>query len=521
MIRGTTIVACTLGLLTIAGCQQRPRDVILISIDTLRADALGVSGRETAKTPVIDALAKRGTRFTHGYAPMPRTTPGLASMLTGLWPHHHGSREVRSPVLNGTFLTTPLKKAGFATIAVTANPTAGTDQGFDRDFDFFKQSMSYRASKVTDLVADAVREVPSDQPVFVWAHYYDPHWPYHPPAAHRTARANACSELTMLDRGQKQSNVGGAAAGAMESCQAAYDSEIAYTDREVGRLLEALDAEGRLDRALVILTSDHGENFGEDELYYAHGRSVHEAGLRVPMIIAGPGVRKGHVEHSVFRLIDLPDTVVSLLGIEGARMPPDTDGADRSAVLRWSLRETLERLMGEEEPSAPPPLTFAESGGALLVKDHTALLAGRPRTGYCINDGQYSLCWSKAKSAALYDRNSDPELETDIRREQPDLYARLDGAKKRWSPGATRLRSVSDGRYKVIQRPRLEGGYSLVMVDLERDPAETTDIKDEHSETFEQLSNALEAWTKDVPGYIQEQLTDEQEAQLRALGYVE
>jgi len=507
-----------LALVLAAGCQSQPRDVILISIDTLRADRLGAAGYEAARTPTIDALAERGTRFTRAYAPMPRTTPGLASMLTGLWPHHHGSREVRSPVLEGTFLTTPLKRAGFATIAVTANPTAGTKQGFDTDFDVFEESMRYRASKVTDLVLESVREVSSDEPLFVWAHYYDPHWPYRPPAAHRTGAGDACFELTNLDRGVKQSNADGAAEQAMQSCRAAYDDEVAFTDSQVGRLLDGLEAEGRLDRALIILTSDHGENFGEDGLYFAHGRSVHEAGLRVPMIIAGPGVRQGHVESSVFRLIDLPDTALSLLGSKDIEMPTDTDGRDRSNLLRSGVRAAVSRWI---DADADAELAYAESGGALLLKDHTALLSGRPRTGYCINDQQYSLCWSRRTTPTLHDRNADPELQQDLREAEPQVYQRLDQARRRWTPGATRLRSVSDRRFKVIQRPRLEGGYSLAMVDLETDPAEATDIQHEEPEAFARMSRELELWTRDIPGYVQEQLTDEQEEQLRALGYVE
>ena len=154
----TLLVALTA---EIFGCDRKPpipENLILITVDTLRADRIGAYGKEGAGTPNLDALASSGTTFTRAYAPMGRTTPALASMMTGLWPHHHGSREVGHKVERGTFLATHLKGAGFATIGITANRLAGKKQGFSTDFDVFEEHPN-DASVTTDRAVEAVGNV--------------------------------------------------------------------------------------------------------------------------------------------------------------------------------------------------------------------------------------------------------------------------------------------------------------------------------------------------------------------------
>lgn len=502
-------------LLAGLGCKRKPpvpAHLILITVDTLRPDRIGAYGREGAKTPHIDALAETGTSFTHAYAPMARTTPALASLMTGLWPHHHGSREVHREVKRGTFLATPLKKAGFASIAIDANPAAGRKQGFDVDFDVFQENLRFTADAVTDRAIKAVRSVPEGERVFLWAHYFDPHWPYEPAKAWRRTGTAPCQKLSKLSRGIKQSNQGGHAAAALGSCWNAYDSEIEFVDHEIGRLLDALRESGHLENAVVVFTSDHGENFGEDGLFFAHGRSVHDAGLRVPLIVAGPGIRQGEQEETLVRLIDLAPTMLSLLAVAPEQALPGADGLSFASVLR-------EASTSPKEPSAT--LAFAESGGALIVDDHTALLSGRPRTGYCLNDGTRSLCWKGKGTPALYDRREDPRMKHDLRQERPDDFVELERARRRWEPGKTRQRAVSDGHFKLIERPRLGGGYARSLYELRVDPSETQDVQRQFPAEFARLAEALDAWVQDVPGYVPEALTDQEEAQLKALGYVE
>jgi arylsulfatase len=501
-------------VLALLGCERKPpvpTNVILITVDTLRPDRIGAYGMDAAGTPHIDALARRGTLFARAYSPMGRTTPALASLMTGLWPHHHGAREVAYKVEHGTFLTSPLKEAGFTTIGVSANPVAGQKYGFATDFDYFEEQMSGHSLWVTGKAVEQLRAVPQDKRLFLWAHYYDPHWAYFPPPDWRREDAGECDSLMKMSRGLRESNGDGSAARALPSCWSAYQSEVVYADHGIGKLLEALRAEGRLDNSLIVFTADHGESFGENGTYYAHGLDAHDADVRVPLIVAGPGVRRDARRNEVIRLVDLAPTILSIMGIPlgDYAESPGIDGEDLSHLLRSWWPDRDERL------------TFAESGNASMLDDYTHLLSGRPRAGYCINEGDYSLCWKDDAVPAMYDRSRDPRMENDLKETEPDRYQAMMAAKRRWPPGSARHRSVSDGRFKLVESPRFEGGFAQYLWDLETDPLESVDVRDEHPRVFARLEKALSAWTTELPEYRQAPLTKEQEAQLRALGYIQ
>lgn len=515
--RRCLFVCLALGLLLI-GCKRDkragPPDLILITVDTLRPDHLGAYGHETARTPHIDALARRGTAFLRAFAPMGRTTPSLASMFTGLWPHEHGCREVRTPLLHGELVASVLQQAGYATVGVTANPAAARDQGLAAGFDAFVQvgdrdrEERWDAEDVTTHAIRLVEGAPSDKPLLLWAHYLDPHWPYQAHSAEDDEHTVSCSVLRELKRGDRESNADGRSQALLDACKKAYDEEIAFTDTQIGALLDDLRAKKRLDNAVVLLTSDHGENLGEAGLYYAHGPNVHDASLRIPLIIAGRGVRSGATRDEVVRLVDIAPTILSLAEVPASKWPP-MRGRDHASVLRG------------DNPGPEGLLAFAESGGTLVRGNHSTLLSGRPRTGYCINKGPYSLCWRHVVGPFLYDRQSDPAMRKDLSKDEPELYEEMLGARQRWKPGMTRERSVSDGRFKLVERPRFEGGYSRTLYDTHADPTETKDLRKTNPDAYQALSRALADWTADIPGYVQEQLSEEAEAQLKALGYID
>jgi arylsulfatase len=513
-MRALLVVLLAILVAGVLSCERKsiqPTNVILITVDTLRPDRLGAYGLDDAGTPNIDALAERGTSFTRAYSPMGRTTPALASLMTGLWPHRHGAREVAYNVERGTFLTTPFKAAGFATIGVSSNPVAGKKYGFATDFDSFEEQMSGHSLWVTARAVEQLSAVPSTQPLFLWTHYFDPHWFYSPPKDWEREDARECTALQKMSRGLRESNHDGVAAHALRSCWSAYQSEVAYSDHGIGKLLEALAQHGRLDNSLIVFTADHGESFGENGTYYAHGLDAHDVDVRVPLIVAGPGVRKNARRDEVIRLVDLAPTILSVMGIPAASPvePELVDGEDLSPLLRSWWPDWDERL------------TFAESGNASMLDDYSHLLSGRPRAGYCINSGDYSLCWKDDATPALYDRSRDPRLEQDLREAEPDRYRAMMDAKRRWPPGSARHRSVSDGRFKLVESPRFEGGFDQHLWDLEADPLESVDVRDEHPRVFARLEEALSTWTAELPRYQQTPLSDEQEAQLRALGYIQ
>lgn len=489
---------------------RRPPDLVVVTVDTLRADRLGVYGHAEAQTPNLDRLARRGVRFERATTPLPRTTPALATLLTGLWPHHHGCREVHEPAPDGESLAEVLSERGYAAVAVTANGAAGPRQELDRGFSRFEVRANRDASVITDTALELESTVEDDAPLLLWAHYVDPHFPYLPPAAAERPPTPRCDALARRDWSDVFANLGGMAERALEECSRAYDAEVAWSDRQIGRLLEELGARRRLKDAIVVFTSDHGEGFGEEGLWYAHGPNVHDSNLRVPLFVWGRGVRGGRVDGDVVRLEDVMPTLLELTGVPRDDRP-EMDGVSFAA-----------RLRGDAGSAADAPLGFAESGGALAKRYFPALLSGRPRTGWCINDARYSLCWrDEDEEPALYDRARDPRRRHDVRADHPEVHARLAAVRERWEPGATRMRAVHDGRFKLVERPRPEGGYARALYDLQNDPGETRDVSEDHPAVVETLGEALDRWTAEVPGYESHGLSEAAETMLRALGYIE
>ncbi len=485
----------------------RPPDVIVITVDTLRADRLGAWGYANARTPTIDGLAAGGVRFASAMTPQPRTTPGLASLWTGLWPHHHGAREVHFPRRDGTMISEVLRARGYATRAISANAAASAVTRLDTGFDRFEQRSGEEASAVTDLAIE-LADAPEDVPLLLWAHYYDPHAPYAPPAAASPPPYEACSELQRERRwNEALSNRNGVSAAVLPECARAYDAEVAWADRHIARLLEHLGAAGRLKRAFVVFTSDHGEGMGERNLWYEHGPNVHGSNLHIPLSIGGPGIAGGRVVEDGASLVDVAPTLYELLGIPAADRPA-ADGASLAAVLR-----------GE---ASAPRLVHAESADALTPLYGETLISGRAGLGYCLNGPRFAFCWVDRNSApTLHDRAADPDHLVDLAAQHPEEYAVLRTARSRWAPTGGAERAVSDGRYKLLQRPRIEGGYAETLYDLSVDPAEADDVAAAHPEIVERLRAALEPWERDMRGRAPVSLSPEQEAALRALGYIE
>ena len=383
-------------------------------MDTLRADHLGSYGYEPARTPHIDALAARGLRFTQAVTPLPRTTPAIASLLTGLWPIHHGSREVGDPMKALPTLASELKANGYATVGVACNANLGRRQRIHLGFDAYV-AKAMGAGAATDEALRLLEGVESTKPLFLWVHYFDPHMPYRPPRDWRLPpKVPDCGQMFRIaekrgySKGQLTENRDGIASGALASCLDLYDAEISYTDHQIGRLLTTLEEARPGAEPLVVFTADHGENLGEAGLFYEHGPNVHDASLHVPLIIAGPTVRIG-TDDAVFRLEDLMPTLLSLLGLPGGDAM-SFDGVDLSSRLgRWAW-------LGLQEE----PIALAESGSALQVKFSKSLVTGRRRGFNCLHHGAYSLCQRPGEAHQLFNHDEDPGFTVDLREAEPD-----------------------------------------------------------------------------------------------------
>lgn len=534
-------VASWLLALAVLGCAEPPgpKNLLVISVDTLRADAIGVSGNPEARTPNIDRLAADGTYFTSAIAPMPRTTPALASLLTGLWPQHHGSRDVGDPIGEVATLAETLKAHGYATLAMSTNDSAGPKQGLDRGFDHFATYSQlvethgdglYR--DLTDVPPDQlgwasasgaralelIDRVPAGEPYFLWVFYFDPHFLYRPPSPWQDGvEAEECwrlyeyfSEHRQL-AGQVFSDVGGVASKAMEACRRLYAAEVAYTDHEIGLLLSALRDRGRLDDTVIVFVADHGENFGEGGLFFEHGDNAHDAGLRVPLIFSGPGIEAGKRDAGAVSLVDLMPTVLSLLGLPA---PEGLDGRDLSSRLRPGgapKRGDLQRAV------------FAESATAVWNEAVDHVTTGRTWWRVCVNGPRFALCEIPNEAPGiytLYDHVADPALSQDVAADHPEAVAELLQAWQSWPPESARQRVAQTADFKLVETPRLEGGYQARLYHLPTDPQETADVSAEHPDVFRHLRAALAEWTADLPDPAVRLPDPELEEVLRTLGYV-
>ena len=295
---------------------ERARGVLLITVDTLRADAVGAYGKADAGTPWMDRLAAGGVRFEDAHAHNVMTLPSHANILSGRYPLDHGVRDnagFRFPTGMDT-LATLLEARGYATAAFVSAFPLDARFGLARGFDVYEDSFvdaqvrpafleQERRGTETVALARKWLAAQGDRPVFCWVHLYEPHSPYRPPP-----------ELAARFPGHP------------------YQGEVAAADAALGPLLEPLLASGDNGRTLVVLTSDHGESLGEHG-EATHGLFAYEATLRVPLIIHGPRLR-ARVERAPARHVDVLPTILDALavpvpaGLPGRSLLPVATAAD-------------------------------------------------------------------------------------------------------------------------------------------------------------------------------------------------
>lgn len=293
-------------------------NLVLITLDTTRADHLGAWGWPHARTPHLDALARRGTRFVRCDTAAPITLPSHATILTGLFPPRHGVRD------NGTFVLPDraetvaerLAARGWDTAAVVSAVVLARRHGLGQGFRIYDDDLGagYTAgTAVSERQAEATTNAALAAagqlkgPYFLWVHYFDPHDEYRPPT--------------------RFGDVGGA--------HRLYDGEIAYMDEQIGRLLAGLPKDVR-----VVVVGDHGEMLGEHG-EERHGLLLYQGSRRVPLILAGPGIPSGRTEECLVRTADVAPT---LLALAGAPVPAGLDGEGllgRRVCGRTSYSETF------------------------------------------------------------------------------------------------------------------------------------------------------------------------------------
>jgi arylsulfatase A-like enzyme len=369
-------------------------DLVLVSVDALRADHVSAYGYARPTTPNLDALATEGTLFTSAYCPTPHTSYSITSMMTGKY-----MRPLLALGLGEDSETwaQDLRVYGWRTAAFFPPAVFFIDQDRFRRFEDESLGFEYAKKEFADpplreeQVKGYLQSAPADKPLFMWVHFFEPHEPYveHPEHAF---------------------------AGGASPDVDAYDGEIATADDGIGRVVRAVRA--ARPGAVVIVTADHGEEFGEHGGRY-HGTTVYEEQVHVPLVVAGPGVRKGARVAPVVQTIDLLPTALSALGLP------------RPARLRG---RDLGPLLAGEVPlggAVDPGFAFAETD------DYSLVASGDDRL----------VCQRRAGACSLYHLPDDPRELHDLSSRQPDRAAEL----------RSKLRAVTrdHGRFETAGGPAL------------------------------------------------------------------
>jgi arylsulfatase A-like enzyme/Tfp pilus assembly protein PilF len=370
----------------VAATAARP-NIILITVDTTRADRMGFLGSERGLTPNLDALARQGVVFNHAYSHVPLTTPSHATILTGTYPQFNHVNDFAVPVAKTIpFLPQILHEQGYKTAAFVGSaildPLAGGAPGFDRGFDIYDAGFGARRPgddryqtterRGGDVVARALTwldERPSE-PFFLWVHVYDPHIPYQPPEPFKSRYASE-----------------------------PYDGEIAYADSVLGTLLQQLRARGLYEGALIAMMADHGEALGEHgEL--THGIFLYDETLHVPLVFKLPGEK--YAGERVEARAGLVDVLPTLLEMAGIAVPAAVQGESLVGLIRPAQgRGATEAKAGDKLPDRA---VYAEDDYPYRAFGWSSLRALRA--------GKY--LFVEAPRKELYDQSTDPRAEHNL-----------------------------------------------------------------------------------------------------------
>jgi arylsulfatase A-like enzyme len=469
--------------LLLGGCGAEapgPRHLFLVTVDTLRADHLGLYGYPRATSEYLDELAAGGVVFDRAIAQWPATGSSFASLFTGRYPRTTGlvqGAAVRLPDAELT-LAELLSRQGFTTAAVVSNGVLRSSMGWSQGFDEFHQTwelapeepedpVAYRewlnAGRVNQLALPLLERLRHEERLFVWLHYSDPHAPYYLPEGVENPFLGDPWDVGD-EQAHFQRHVRAKALGDNRDLSyyvAHYDANIRVADSHIREALGRARELGLLDDALIIFTADHGESLGEHDYYFAHGRLPYNASAHVPLVIARtvPGIPAGRVGAPV-ELVDLFPTVRSLLALD--QETPGLEGLDQETPGLEG--DSLAPLLGNDaearrEALGKLRLAFSQAGG------------GRGRSQY---------------------------------------------------------RSVQDRRWKLILHPARGGPRprpeKWELYRLDQDPRETRDLSRRETAQVDRLRAELESWMRAEPGEARSEPTatdDEALKALKALGYLD
>lgn len=358
------IAGLLLAALLSCGGEDKPLNVVVVGIDTLRPDHLTCYGYERATSPNIDEFASGGVLFENAISQAPWTAPSFATVFSSLYPSQHGSMGVRNKVRSSVpLLATMLKEYGYATGAIINAPALKPEFGLSRGFDFY--DMTPPEGRIGDgTTRDALNWIDDnrDGPFLLFVHYFDPHIPYAPPPGYddlfnpgyegriknpfnlegfSLVRPKLFEELKVLTAEDWAEVID------------LYDGEIVYVDSAFGDLVRGIEERGLRDNTVIIMLSDHGEEFFEHG-GFEHGHSLYDELIRVPLVISMPGkVNEGLRVRNQVRLLDVTPTVFDLIGLD---QEPHFEGVSLVPYLtgQGSVDAMTRKLL-------PPHIAFSEA----------------------------------------------------------------------------------------------------------------------------------------------------------------
>ncbi|GEM_PF-1098739 len=466
----------------------KPRNVIVIVIDTLRADHLSAYGYPLETTPSLDRIADEGMLFESHWVQRPKTSPSVASILTGRYPHAHRVLKVRSRLPEEAMtLAEVVQSHGMQTAGFVANPNLFEIFNFHQGFDSYSEIGSWKGDNHAAIVnQSAMRwlETRHEEPFFAYIHYIDPHTPYDPPKEYkgRFEGLPYYERFAAIDVSIGTKNIGSIPHKiAIENLStdvglyvARYDEEIAYVDREIGKLMRFLEDLGRRDDTLLIVTSDHGETMAERGVFFNHGLFATENQVHVPLIMSFPPWSSGRKTIDVpTESIDIFPTVLDALALP---KPSGIDGRSMLPLMREPARAEEQR--GNR--------VFAEAGQS------------RTRFVGAMREGRWKVHYRPRGYDATRDFFS-PRL---LLRPKKVLGF---------------LRALREGRGDIRR---------WELYDLEADPFETNDLLHEYPDLAARLADDLLEWLSlgdgDRVGQVEiDTLSEDLAEKLRGLGYVQ
>jgi len=450
-------------------------NVLLITIDTLRADHLSAYGYPRETSPVLDALARRGALFENALTPTPRTTQAIASMMTSLYPQTHGIRTLWGSLpRTRVTLAERFRDAGYLTAGFWTTTFLDEKRGLAQGFDAYENTSieSDRAELVTDRailwLADRVGPRPDRgrkdkrRPFFLWLHYRDPHMPYNPPPEERifvdrayggefrdAVRFYPSKELMVYN------HLGLIDSSDVVQAAALYDGEIRYADRQIGRLFKDLDDRDLTEKTVIVVSADHGEGLSEHGYYFDHGDILYDSSVKVPLIVAGPEIPAVRVAEQA-SLLDVAPTIARLANLSWSG---EMEGRD--------LTTAIAEAAAGRNASDPPRVLFGESGENLL--------------------GAFNIF---------------------------RFVEGIDG----------KMRSARTDRWKLTMLPKPGGVRDYALYDLALDPAESTNVFTVQPIVVEELTASLDEFLRGAAGVRDESkigdVDEETQEKLRSMGYL-